>query len=163
MPFAAAQLGLGFRNEIAPRNGLLRVREFQMAEIEHFCHPEKKDEFPKFELVKNEKLPLFSRERQLGDGIVERDMTLQEAVDGKVIANRTLAYFLARTFAFLTKVGISKDHIRFRQHLKTEMAHYAADCWDAEVETSYGWIEVAGHADRAGRCDSFCEWVLVAN
>jgi len=29
------------------------------------------------------------------------------------------------------------------------MAHYAADCWDAEVETSYGWIEVAGHADRS--------------
>jgi glycyl-tRNA synthetase len=28
MPFAAAQIGLGFRNEIAPQNGLLRVREF---------------------------------------------------------------------------------------------------------------------------------------
>ena len=28
MPFAAAQIGLGFRNEIAPRGGLLRVREF---------------------------------------------------------------------------------------------------------------------------------------
>jgi len=27
------------------------------------------------------------------------------------------------------------------------MAHYASDCWDAEIETSYGWIEVAGHAD----------------
>ena len=33
LPFAAAQVGLGFRNEIAPRNGLIRVREFQMAEI----------------------------------------------------------------------------------------------------------------------------------
>jgi glycyl-tRNA synthetase len=31
MPFAAAQVGLGFRNEIAPRSGLLRVREFPMA------------------------------------------------------------------------------------------------------------------------------------
>lgn len=29
------------------------------------------------------------------------------------------------------------------------MAHYACDCWDAEVETSYGWIEVVGHADRS--------------
>jgi glycyl-tRNA synthetase len=29
------------------------------------------------------------------------------------------------------------------------MAHYADDCWDAEVETSYGWIEIAGHADRS--------------
>lgn len=29
------------------------------------------------------------------------------------------------------------------------MAHYAKDCWDAEIETSYGWIEVVGHADRS--------------
>lgn len=29
------------------------------------------------------------------------------------------------------------------------MAHYAQDCWDAEVECSYGWIEVAGHSDRS--------------
>jgi glycyl-tRNA synthetase len=47
MPFAAAQIGLGFRNEIAPRQGLLRVREFTMAEIEHFCDPNDKSH-PKF-------------------------------------------------------------------------------------------------------------------
>ena len=39
LPFAAAQIGLGFRNEISPRQGLLRVREFTMAEIEHFVDP----------------------------------------------------------------------------------------------------------------------------
>ena len=42
MPFAVAQIGTGFRNEIAPRSGLLRVREFPMAEIEHFCNPDEK-------------------------------------------------------------------------------------------------------------------------
>lgn len=30
-----------------------------------------------------------------------------------------------------------------------QMAHYAEDCWDAEVETSYGWVECAGLADRS--------------
>lgn len=39
--------------------------------------------------------------------------------------------------------------MRFRQHLRTEMAHYAADCWDLEINLSYGWIECVGHADRA--------------
>lgn len=39
LPFAGACMGLGFRNEIAPRAGLIRVREFQMAEIEHFVDP----------------------------------------------------------------------------------------------------------------------------
>ena len=39
--------------------------------------------------------------------------------------------------------------MRFRQHLSTEMAHYAADCWDMEIKTSYGWIECVGLADRS--------------
>lgn len=29
------------------------------------------------------------------------------------------------------------------------MAHYARDCWDAELLTSYGWIECVGCADRS--------------
>ena len=55
MPFAAAQIGLGFRNEIAPRNGLLRVREFCMAEIEHFVNPTDKTH-PKFASLKDKEL-----------------------------------------------------------------------------------------------------------
>jgi hypothetical protein len=65
MPFAAAQIGLGFRNEIAPRNGLLRVREFCMAEIEHFVNPSDK-KHPKFPLVANKQLVLFPSDNQLG-------------------------------------------------------------------------------------------------
>ena len=67
MPFAAAQIGLGFRNEIAPRNGLLRVREFCMAEIEHFVNPNDKSH-PKFDLVKDTVVTLFPAENQLGSG-----------------------------------------------------------------------------------------------
>jgi len=29
------------------------------------------------------------------------------------------------------------------------MAHYARDCWDAEILTSYGWVECVGCADRS--------------
>lgn len=36
LPLAASQVGNAFRNEISPRSGLIRVREFTMAEIEHF-------------------------------------------------------------------------------------------------------------------------------
>ena len=50
MPMAGAQIGLGFRNEISPKQGLLRVREFQMAEIEHFVDPLDKSH-RKFSLV----------------------------------------------------------------------------------------------------------------
>lgn len=147
MPFAAAQIGLGFRNEIAPRNGLLRVREFCMAEIEHFVHPENKSH-PKFKNVANKVLTLFSNDAQLGTGRTQQ-MTIGEAVATGLVANETLGYFMARTYLFLEKVGVNPQRMRFRQHLKTEMAHYACDCWDLEIHLSYGWIECVGHADRA--------------
>lgn len=147
IPFASASIGLGFRNEISPRSGLLRVREFTMAEIEHFVDPLNK-QHKKFDTVKHMKLPLWSaKEQKEGKGII-KDITLEEAVKTKIIDNETLAYFLARSYIFLTRIGISAEGIRFRQHTEKEMAHYASDCWDAEIETSYGWIEVAGHADR---------------
>jgi len=148
MPCAGAQLGLGFRNEIHPRQGLLRVREFQMAEIEHFVDPLDKSHH-KFSTVKDELLPLWSADAQEAMGPVTDDLPLGKAVEQGTIGNETVAYFMARSYKFLVKCGIKPEAIRYRQHRCNEMAHYAADCWDAEVETSYGWIEVAGHADRS--------------
>ena len=46
-------------------------------------------------------------------------------------------------------MGIDPKRLRFRQHLANEMAHYAEDCWDAEIECSYGWVECVGLADRS--------------
>lgn len=54
-----------------------------------------------------------------------------------VINNSVLGYFIGRIYLYLTKVGIAKDKLRFRQHMDNEMAHYACDCWDAESKTSY--------------------------
>jgi len=33
--------------------------------------------------------------------------------------------------------------------MANEMAHYAADCWDFEIQSSFGWIECVGCADRS--------------
>jgi len=33
--------------------------------------------------------------------------------------------------------------------MEDEMAHYSRDCWDAEIETSSGWVECVGLADRS--------------
>ncbi|XP_017791329.1 PREDICTED: glycine--tRNA ligase [Habropoda laboriosa] len=129
LPFAAAQIGNAFRNEISPRSGLLRVREFTMAEIEHFCDPNDKNH-SKFETVKDLSI-------------------LFDAVLTKLIANETLGYFMGRIYLFLIKVGVDPKKLRFRQHMGNEMAHYACDCWDAECLTSYGWIECVGCADRS--------------
>ena len=148
LPFAAAQIGQSFRNEIAPRAGLLRVREFTQAEIEHFVHPDHKNH-PRFVEVADTVLNLFSQDAQLGEVKKPFLMTVGEAVSKGIIANETLGYFIARCHLFLLQIGIDTTRLRFRQHLKHEMAHYAADCWDAEIQCSYGWIECVGLADRS--------------
>ncbi|CAA9999826.1 unnamed protein product [Nesidiocoris tenuis] len=147
LPFAAAQIGNAFRNEISPRSGLLRVREFTMAEIEHFCDPNDKSH-PKFSDVSDTEVVLYSACDQM-DGKSAKIMTIGDAVHLKLVDNETLGYYMARIQAYLLLVGIAKDKLRFRQHMAQEMAHYACDCWDAEALTSYGWVECVGCADRS--------------
>lgn len=51
LPFGIAQIGKAFRNEIAPREWLFRVREFEQMEIEYFVKEEDwKEEFEKLRL-----------------------------------------------------------------------------------------------------------------
>ncbi|EYU24531.1 hypothetical protein ABFS82_04G116200 [Erythranthe guttata] len=147
LPFAAAQIGQAFRNEISPRQGLLRVREFTLAEIEHFVDPEDKSH-PKFSEVSKLDILMFPREDQVSGKQAKR-IPIGEAVSKGTVNNETLGYFIGRVYLFLTQLGIDKDRLRFRQHLAKEMAHYAADCWDAEIECSHGWIECVGIADRS--------------
>lgn len=147
-PFASASIGKSFRNEISPRAGLLRVREFLMAEIEHFLDPEDKSH-PKFHEVKDVKLSFLSREIQEAGSTEPVVKTIGEAVESKMVDNETLGYFIARISQFLISIGVDPTKMRFRQHLANEMAHYAADCWDGELLTSYGWIECVGCADRS--------------
>ena len=141
LPVGAVQLGRSFRNEISPRQGLLRLRELSMMEAELFVHPEEKS-WPKFKDVKGTKLSLVPNSGS------PAEMTLEDAVSKRVIANETLAYFIWLTHKFSVDIGMDPKRLRFRQHEKTEMAHYAADCWDMEAEIGYGWIEMVGVADR---------------
>ena len=149
MPFASACIGKSFRNEISPRAGLLRVREFLMAEIEHYVDPEGGKKHPRFNEVADVKLDLLDRKVQLSGRTETTSMTIGEAVKSKTVDSETLGYFIARIYLFLVRLGADPKKMRFRQHMANEMAHYAADCWDAELFTSYGWIECVGCADRS--------------
>jgi len=141
LPVGAVQIGKAFRNEISPRQGVTRLREFHMMEAELFVHPEDKA-WPRFKHVKHEKLPLVPN---TGDPVT---LTLEEAVSRKVIVNEVLAYYLWLTWKYAIDIGMDPKRLRFRQHMKTEMAHYASDCWDLEAEIGYGWMELVGIADR---------------
>lgn len=149
MPFASASIGKSFRNEISPRAGLLRVREFLMAEIEHYVDPEGGKKHDRFGEMKDVELTFLSRTVQASGKTDTTKMTIGKAVETGLVDNETLGYFLARIQLYLVKLGVDQRKLRFRQHMLNEMAHYASDCWDAELQTSYGWIECVGCADRS--------------
>jgi len=146
LPFAAVQIGKSFRNEISPRQGVIRLREFTQAEAEIFIDPRDKTH-PRFDEIKDIRIEFYSQAAQ--ERGEPEEMTFGEAAGRGIIAHQTLAYYIARTYQFLLAVGVAPDKMRFRQHKSDEMAHYAADCWDAEVFLDrLGWIEIVGVADR---------------
>jgi glycyl-tRNA synthetase len=93
-------------------------------------------------------LTLFSAENQMNN-MESETIKAETAVKDGLISSEMLTYQLCLAARFLSDLGIPSEVIRFRQHLPTEMAHYAIDCWDVEVQTDrFGWIEIIGIADR---------------
>jgi glycyl-tRNA synthetase len=137
LPLGIAQIGKSFRNEIAPRQSLLRLREFYQAEIEVFCNPAKLDDMPKFDEVKNTVLRISD---STGSSITEA--TADEAIRKGLIPNKLVAYYLALLIEFYEKTGIDVRRSRFRRLSDEEKAFYASVAFDFEVETSTGWLEL---------------------
>jgi glycyl-tRNA synthetase len=142
LPFGVVQIGRGYRNEISPRQGTLRQREFSMAEAEIFFDPQEKIH-PLFDLIKDKELILFDNEKEL-------KITVADAVKKKIINNQALAYYVYLTQDFLLSAGVDPKKFRFRKHAADELAHYATECWDAELYSErFGWVECVGIADRS--------------
>ncbi len=143
LPLGIAQLGRSFRNEISPRQGLIRLREFEQLEIEIFLDPEKIDEVAGWEKLKGTAVTL--RKVDGGDEIAS-----VEALLGKrLIPNKYVAYWLAKEALFYEKVlGIPSDKFRFRFLGPDETPFYSKGNIDMEVSTDYGWKETIGNAYR---------------
>ena len=144
LPFGAVQTGRGYRNEISPRKGMIRLREFNMAELEYFIDPL---EPPAGDLERNTDEVCMIPDPE-GGFSGEVHMKFSDAYGHGIIRHCTVAWFMLRTYEFLTGIGIDAKKIRFRQHAGSEMAHYASDCWDCEIFGEYGWIECVGIANR---------------
>jgi len=147
LPFGVFQIGKAYRNEISPRQGMIRLREFTQAEVEIFFNP-KETEHPHFDEVKDEVVRLYPIEHQLKNlGMIE--ITLEEAVKKGYVMNTFFAYYMAMVKGILLDIGIPEKAIRFRQQLPEERAHYSSDTWDVEIYSErFGWIECVGIAYR---------------
>ena len=135
LPIGIAQVGKSFRNEISPRQSLLRLREFYQAEIEVFCNPNKLDNLEKFSEVENTEIRIM-----VEDNI--KTMTCKQALDAGILPNKLVAYYLGLLIEFYQKTGIDVTRSRFRKLGDKEKAFYASVAFDFEVETTTGWLEL---------------------
>ncbi len=139
LPFGIVQIGRSFRNEISPRQTLLRQREFTQAEAEIFFNKESID-FSRFDEVKNYKLNI-----QMVKDKKPKKITAKEAVEKGLVELKIIAYYLAKLQQFINSLGIPLDAIRLREHTKDERPFYAKQAFDCDIKTTEGWIEVAAN------------------
>jgi glycyl-tRNA synthetase len=135
LPVGMAQVGRSFRNEIAPRQALIRLRELNQAEVEVFFNPKNTD-VQRFEWAQQAVLSF----RQ-PDGKEVRT-SVADAVAGGVVPNKLVGHYLALMEGFYEAAGISPENIRFRILSEEDRAFYSLAAYDLEVKLSIGWVEL---------------------
>lgn len=139
LPQGISQVGKAFRNEISPRQTLLRQVEFTQMETEIFFDPKEIDDIEGWNDIKGYKIQI-QRVGKKTEAITAEKLTKDKIVSGKLIA-----YYLARTQQYFERLGIPVSKMRFREVDDDERAFYAKEGWDFEVETSIGWLELVAN------------------
>ena len=148
LPFALVQSSKVARNEISPRRGMLRLREFTIMELELFFDPED-SKCPWFNDVQNIIIQIYTEEMEKQQKKEPLILTINEAVEQSLILTQWQGYFMGLSQKFINALGIPEKDQRFRAHLPDERAHYSAQTYDHEINLdTWGWTEIAGFAYR---------------
>jgi glycyl-tRNA synthetase len=147
LPLGIAQIGHAVRNEISPRQGLIRLREFTIMDVEFFFDPE--EPCPWLKTVGDETLCLIPAERKLKKQKEPVIMTAREAVIKGIVKTEWQAFFMALAKRLLIQLGVPEDKQRFIEKLPWEKAHYSLQSFDQEIFLDrWDWTEVSGLAYR---------------
>jgi glycyl-tRNA synthetase len=143
LPFGVFQIGKAYRNEISPRQHILRMREFTQAEAQFFIFPDQKKNFDISKIEDVEMNFLSNKTKK-----VEK-LTIKDALHTHYLKNPAYAWTLYVAYHLFKNLGFKDSHIRLNQHAEEDLAFYADDAWDLEIKTeSFGWFECVGIHDR---------------
>jgi len=145
LPLGLAIVGKAYRNEISPRNALLRMREFEQAELQIFFVSNEFDEL--YEGVKDKEINvLLVRDRDK-----EKRFKVVKLRDLEGYLPRFYLYFMYKVQQFyLDVLKIPRDRFRFFELSEEEKAFYNMYHFDVELFLDeLGWIEVGGIHFRA--------------
>jgi len=145
LPIGIAQVGRVARNEISPRQGLIRMREFTIMEIEFFFDPES-DIKPALEKFGDLKLSILRGEDKEKGG-APKEYSVEELLKEKIVYNPWMLYWMATATKFVTSLGINKFY--FEEKLPHERAHYSKQTFDQIAIIGDEKVEISGHAYRA--------------
>ena len=141
MPIGLAMIGKAYRNEISPRNLLLRTRELEQAELQIFFNPEKIEKHENFDNIKNYELIIMFENK--------RDENLQKITAEEL--SKTLPEFYVYHMVMIQKfyleiLKINEKHFRFYQLNDDEKAFYNKIHFDIEVyfDSLNSWVENGG-------------------
>lgn len=141
LPVGLAMVGKAYRNEISPRQGTFRMREFHQAELQIFFDPETFDAELPFAQVAD--VPLRTVRADGRDEVATP--TAEALVDEGLPV--FYAYHLARVQAFyLEELGIPEEAFRFYELTEAERAFYNRIHFDVQVDMPSlgGFREVGG-------------------
>ncbi len=102
LPFGIAQIGKSFRNEIAPRDFIFRVRELEIMEFEYFIRPEDWEEA--FEYWRREYTRWFT---SLGFDVADVEEVELSAADRAHYSQRTMDFYFKYPFGSKEIGGIA--------------------------------------------------------
>ena len=144
MPFGVFQTGKAYRNEISPRQGVFRTREFTQIEAQLFLLKEQFNDYEKFDDYADEELPLM----KFGSKKIEH-IKLGDTIKIKFMKKKAYAFMNYVAYKLIKDMGFDSNKIRIRQHNPAELVFYAEDAWDIEINTErHGWMELCGIHDR---------------
>ncbi len=153
LPLGIAQIGRVARNEISPRQGMLRLREFTIAEIEFFFDPEEPVSNNMFhellDQLPRRRIRILTVEAKKRGEEKPFEIDVEEAIQERLILTPWLGYWMTVAQEYIHALGIGYDEVYFDEKAPEERAHYSAQTFDQLVRVSrYGWIEVSGHSYR---------------
>ena len=144
LPMGLAIVGRAYRNEISPRQGFYRLREFNQAELQVFFDPDTIEDHPDFDSIKDVKLRMFPLQNRASgevDDVTASDLNTNFGIPKFYI------YHLAKIQEFyLDKMKFPRELFRFRELSEEERAFYNKIHWDVEVYTESlgGFKEMGG-------------------
>lgn len=78
-----------------------------------------------------------------------KKMKIKDLLQEKTIKTPWHAFWIVESMRWFEKIGIKKENLRIREHLKTELSHYSSETWDVEYNFPWGWKELEGIANRS--------------